>query len=53
MRLGARRVLAASCLRCGKFCQGSEFRYHLRNTKDKRAYIDKRCGSCQWARMPR
>lgn len=53
MRIGGRTVLAATCLRCGTLTQGSAFRYHLRNAKDKRAYIDRRCGACQWARMPR
>lgn len=53
MRIGARTVLAATCLRCGEFVSGAVFRYHLRNSKDKRAYIDRRCGKCQWARMPK
>lgn len=52
MRLGRRRLLAATCLRCGQFCQGEQFRYHRRNTTDKHAYIDRRCGACQWSRMP-
>lgn len=53
MRIGARTVLAATCLRCGELRPGSAFRYHRRNTRDKKAYIDRRCGTCQWARMPR
>lgn len=53
MRIGTRTLLAATCLRCGRLFQGAEFRYHLRSRKDKHAYVDRRCGSCQWARMPR
>lgn len=53
MTLGQRRLLAATCLRCGTLCPGSAFRYHRRNTTDKHAYIDQRCGTCQWSRMPR
>lgn len=52
LRLGRRTLLAMTCLKCGKLHQGSEFRYHLRNKKDKYAYIDRRCQKCQWARMP-
>lgn len=53
MRIGARTVVAATCLRCGRFTQGSVFRWHRRNARDSKAYIDRRCGTCQWARMPR
>lgn len=46
--LGGRTVLALSCWRCGKLFQGNKFGYHVRNAKDKRAYIDRRCVDCKW-----
>jgi hypothetical protein len=46
-RLGGRVLLAGTCLKCGRLCTG-EFKRHLRNSKDKRAYIDRRCVNCKW-----
>lgn len=47
-RLGDRRLLAASCRKCGKLFQGNAFRYHLRNLRDAKPYIDRRCPDCKW-----
>jgi len=46
--LGSRRLLAATCWRCGKFLQGNKFHWHYRNRRDKAPYIDRRCVDCKW-----
>ena len=48
MRLGNRRLLAATCRRCGHLFQGTAFHYHRRNSRDKADYIDQRCPNCKW-----
>jgi hypothetical protein len=47
-RLGARRLLAASCWKCGKLLPGSAFHYHMRCARDVKPYIDRRCADCKW-----
>jgi hypothetical protein len=47
-KLGTRILLAATCLKCGRFCQNKEFGRHRRNYKDKHPYIDRRCVNCKW-----
>ena len=48
VRLGARRLLAATCRKCGGLFPGSAFGYHRRNARDLRAYVDQRCTNCKW-----
>jgi len=48
IRLGSRTLLAASCIRCGRFLPGSQFHWHVRNRRDSKAYIDRRCPDCKW-----
>ncbi len=51
MTVGGRTVVAATCLRCGHLRDGSEFKRHIRNRRDRVAYIDRRCGQCKWRMM--
>lgn len=51
MTIGPRTVVAASCLRCGALRDGTAFRRHRRNRRDRIAYIDLRCGECRWKLM--
>ena len=46
--LGGRQLLAMTCWKCGKLMPGAKFGYHLRNRRDHRAYIDRRCTNCKW-----
>jgi hypothetical protein len=48
MRIGGRRLLAASCRKCGKFMQGNKFGRHPRKLSDPRPYLDLRCVNCKW-----
>jgi len=46
--LGERTLLAMTCWRCGKLLPGNKFHYHVRNNRDKRPYVDRRCANCKW-----
>lgn len=46
--LGARRLLAATCRKCGALLPGSAFAFRVRNMRDRHAYIDQRCGNCRF-----
>jgi RNase P subunit RPR2 len=48
IRLGGRTLLAATCRRCGKLLPGTAFRFHIRNQRDRIAYVDQRCTNCKW-----
>ena len=41
-------MLAMTCWRCGKLLPGNKFHYHVRNNRDKRPYVDRRCANCKW-----
>lgn len=47
-KLGGRRLLGLSCVRCGKFLPGEKFKSHRRNSKDQIEYVDRRCLDCKW-----
>lgn len=47
--LGTRTLIAATCWGCGKFLPGSMFGRHVRNHRDRSAFIDRRCSNCRWA----
>lgn len=46
--LGGRRLVAATCLRCGKMFEGKVYGRHVRKLRDSRPYIDRRCTNCKW-----
>lgn len=48
MQLGGRRLIAASCFKCGRLFDGSRFHRHRRNRRDPAAYVDRRCPNCKW-----
>jgi hypothetical protein len=47
-QIGSRTLLAASCLKCGKFFQGNQFSRRPRKIRDRRPYLDLRCANCKW-----
>ena len=47
--LGGRTLLAMSCWKCGKLLPANRFHWHVRNLRDKRPYIDRRCVDCKWS----
>lgn len=48
IRLGNRRLLAATCRKCGKLFSGNVFQWRYRNRRDRLPYIDQRCANCKW-----
>jgi RNase P subunit RPR2 len=48
LALGGRTLLAMTCRRCGNLLPGKAFGFHLRNLRDKRPYVDRRCTNCKW-----
>jgi hypothetical protein len=47
-QLGSRRLLAATCYKCGKLFSGTAYNRHLRNKRDRIPYVDRRCTNCKW-----
>lgn len=46
--LGRRTVVAMTCWGCGKLFPAASFGFHIRNSRDRVPYIDRRCVNCKW-----